>query len=168
MPTKKTGGQRTGRPRKPTALHVLNGNPSNLKIEDRLNAEPQYTKIAPDCPEWLDQYAREEWDRLSPELERLELLTQADLAAFAGYCESFSDFRKASEELQSLGPGGWIQETESGYKQQHPLMGIKNTAKEKMKAFLVEFGFTPASRSRVNIKAPEKPKKKSVGGLLSR
>lgn len=163
------GNRNSGGKRKPTNLHILNGNPSKRDMETRQKSEPQFTQVAPDCPQWLDQYAKEEWERLFPELERLGLLTQADLAAFAGYCESFSDFRRSSEELQALGPGGWIQTTETGYKQQHPLVGIKNTAKDKMKAFLIEFGFTPASRSKVGASnATSKTPGKKVGGLMSR
>lgn len=160
-----SGGSNRGRKRLPTNLHILNGNPSNLNLEERLKNEPKFTDIAPDCPEWLDEYGKAEWNRLAPELERLGLLTQADLAAFAAYCQAYSDVIKATEQLKELGPDGWVQTTESGYKQQHPLVGIKNTAMDKMKSFLIEFGFTPASRSKVTANEP--PKSKGISALLS-
>lgn len=157
-----TGGSNRGRKRLPTELHALNGNPSKIDLVERQQAEPKFIKVAPDCPDWLTGDARDEWNRLAPQLETLGLLTSADLAAFAAYCQCYSDFKYATEQLQIV---DWIQETESGYKQQHPLVGIRNSSLEKMKAFLVEFGFTPASRSKVSVKEPEKPE--GISGLLS-
>jgi P27 family predicted phage terminase small subunit len=157
-----SGGDNRGRKRLPTNLHVLNGNPSKIDIKERQENEPKFESSGISCPVWLDDYAKEEWNRLSPELQNLGLLTDADLAAFAAYCQSFSDWRHAVEILKEE---SLIQQTATGYKQQHPAVGIRNSAMEKMKAFLVEFGFTPASRSRVTFKEQEKPE--GIGDLLS-
>jgi len=157
-------------------LHLLNGNPSKIDLEARAKNEPQFEKISPDCPEYLDEFAKREWNRLSPELERLGLLSQVDMAAFEAYCKNYSTQCQADEIIKSE---GLIIRTYGINKdgeeflikiQKHPAVAIRSDAFEKMKAFLIEFGFTPASRSRVNAIDPdkEKPKKKSVGGLLSR
>jgi P27 family predicted phage terminase small subunit len=177
----KTGAKRprksnAGRKPKPTALHVINGNPSKINLEARQKAEPQFSKVAPDCPEFLDQYAREEWQRMAPELERLGLLTYADLAAFAAYCANYSIWRQADEMVRKDGMVVKVvaldRDGEIKYEsiRKHPAVSIRSDAFEKMKAFLIEFGFTPASRSRVNAVDPDQKQdgKKKVGGLLSR
>jgi len=172
MPPKgyKPKGSPRGRKRNPTQLHVLNGNPSKIDLDERQKNEPKFENIAPDCPEWLDEYAKEEWERLAPSYEELGLLNVSFMAAFASYCQNYSDVRKATEQLKELGPSGWIQTTETGYKQQHPLVGIRNSAYEKMKSFIIEFGGTPASLSKANAIDLNKnqPGKKKVGGLMTK
>jgi P27 family predicted phage terminase small subunit len=173
--TSKQRKSNAGRKPKPTNLHVLNGNPSKIDLETRQQNEPQFEKISPDCPEWLDDFAKEEWNRLAPELETLGLLAQVDMAAFAAYCSNYSTWRQADEIIKNDGLVISIYEVDAEGKKvlirikKHPAVAIRSDAFEKMKAFLIEFGFTPASRSRVHLPEENKPsKKKSVGGLLSR
>ena len=43
-------GNKGGRPRKPTALHLLNGNPSKLPdLDQRAASEPKPMEIAPEA-----------------------------------------------------------------------------------------------------------------------
>ena len=105
-----------GRKPLPTNLHILNGNPSKLDLEERAAAEPKYTPVVPECPEWLSDDAKAEWNRLLPELDRNGLLTKADMAAFAGYCDSFAMWKKKKTESirsgilppQTIVPVCWI------------------------------------------------------------
>ena len=73
-----------GRKPKPTAVKVLEGNPGKRG----LNAgEPKPEKKAPRCPAWLEAEAKKEWKRMAKQMERLGILTEIDMAAFAGYWE---------------------------------------------------------------------------------
>jgi phage terminase small subunit len=54
-----------GRPPKPTALKVLEGNPGKRPLNQN---EPKPEKKAPNCPSWLLPDAKKEWRRLSKEL----------------------------------------------------------------------------------------------------
>ena len=70
-----------GRKPKPTAIKVLEGNPGKRALNEM---EPQPEKKAPKCPVWLDKEAKKEWKRISKQLEDLGILTEVDMAAFAG------------------------------------------------------------------------------------
>ena len=85
-----------GRKPKPTALKVLEGNPGKRQLNI---VEPKPKKKAPKCPAWLDAEAKKEWRRLAKQLEDLGILTQIDMAAFAGYCEAYSRWKEAEELL---------------------------------------------------------------------
>ena len=74
-----------GRKPKPTAVKVLEGNPGKRSLN---TAEPKPEKKAPRCPSWLEDEAKKEWKRMSKQLEQLGILTEIDMAAFAGYCQA--------------------------------------------------------------------------------
>jgi P27 family predicted phage terminase small subunit len=130
---------------KPTALKLLEGRPVSKK---KKRQEKRISSKAPDCPEWLNDYAKAEWARLAPELERLGLLTEADMAAFACYCQACADLRTASEVLKKEGR---IITTPKGYKMPRPEVAMANRAMKVIREFSVQFGLTPSARSRVDI-----------------
>lgn len=138
-----------GRPRKPAELKVLQG----TARPDRENAtEPKPVIGASDCPAWLDATARGEWQRMAPALERLRILTEIDTAALAAYCQAYADHQWAAKRLQKLGK---VYQTKTGFYRPRPEVAMQRDAAVRMKAFLVEFGLTPASRSRVHAQEPE-------------
>ena len=76
-----------GRKPKPTALKVLEGNPGGRPLNPN---EPKPAKKAPRCPAWLEDEAKKEWKRMGKTLEQMGLLTEMDMAAFAGYCQAYA------------------------------------------------------------------------------
>lgn len=88
-----------GRPPKPTAVKELEGNPGKRPLNKN---EPKPKQIAPKCPSWLEPDAKKEWRRLSKELETMGLLTQVDMAAFAGYCQAYARWKEAEEFISNL------------------------------------------------------------------
>ena len=70
-----------GRKPKPTALKMLEGNPGGRPLNTK---EPKPEKKAPRCPSWLEDEAKKEWKRMAKVLENMGLLTEMDMAAFAG------------------------------------------------------------------------------------
>jgi P27 family predicted phage terminase small subunit len=110
----------------------------------------------PTCPTWLHREAKREWRRIVPHLEQLGLLTQVDRAALAAYCQLYARWWEAERAIREH---GLTQETESGYVTQRPEVGIANTALTQMRRYLVEFGLTPAARTRIDAPtAPERPR----------
>lgn len=144
-----------GRPRKPTALHVLNGNPS--KIKNLGKNEPKPAPIAPKCPAWLSKDAKKEWKRVAPELERLGLLTQLDMVALSGYCESWAQYKKAIEFIHDHDDVYPITDAEGNikYLQQVPQVSMANKAIANVRALCSEFGLTPSARGRIQVPGKE-------------
>ena len=53
----------------------------------------------PRCPDHLDHVARKEWRRLATPLHTAGLLTLADRAALAAYCQAWSRWVEAEQKL---------------------------------------------------------------------
>ncbi|MEQ8154486.1 MAG: phage terminase small subunit P27 family [Clostridiaceae bacterium] len=132
-----------GRKPKPTAVKELEGNPGKRALNE---FEPKPKKKAPKCPAWLDAEAKKEWRRVAKQLEDLGILTEVDMAAFAGYCEAYARWKEAEEFISKHGT---IVKTPSGYWQQVPQVSIAQTYLKIMIKFCEQFGLTPSSRSRI-------------------
>ena len=141
---------KTGPPPKPTALRKLQGNPSKRPFPQN---EPQPRSGIPPCPRHIQGEARKEWSRTSKELASCGLLTSVDRAALAAYCQAWARWVQAEGVLREA---GLLIKTPNGMLVQSPMLAIANRAMDQMKAFLVEFGMTPAARTRVQVQPPEK------------
>jgi len=115
----------------------LAGNPGKRPLN---RYEPQPLRKRPRCPDYLDEIAKREWNRLAPILERMRALTEADGIALANLCQQYSMLQTAQIKLQKT---SLLLKTKSGYVQQSPLVGIISAA--------VEFGLTPAARTRIEV-----------------
>ena len=132
-----------GRKPKPTVLKILEGNPGKRPLN--IN-EPIPKNKAPKCPTWLELEAKKEWRRASKQLEQLGILTEVDMAAFAGYCQAYARWKEAEEFISKHGS---IIKTPSGYWQQVPQVSIASSYLKIMSRFCEQFGLTPAARSRI-------------------
>lgn len=132
-----------GRKPIPTAIKQLEGNPGKRALNQK---EPKPEKRAPKCPAWLDSEAKKEWRRTAKQLEQLGILTEVDMAAFAGYCQAYARWKEAEEFITKHGT---IVKTPSGYWQQVPQVSIAQTYLKIMNKFCEQFGLTPSARSRI-------------------
>lgn len=143
---------------KPTALRILQGNPSKRPINED---EPE-SKAAPvilDPPAWLTEDGQECFLRLRP---TLPWLTIADLDLFAGYCNAFARWREAEDFLTAHGTMFVIRDVpEKGekkgpikYMQSYPQVAHAAKYYSQMIAAGRELGLSPSSRTR--IKAGDK------------
>jgi P27 family predicted phage terminase small subunit len=140
-----------GRRPKPTRLKVLTGNPGKRPLNE---GEPRPEIAIPDCPEELGETARREWNRLVGELASLKLLTNFDRAALAAYCGAYALWAQATEAIQKYGV---MIKSPSGYPVQSPYVSVANRQAEIMMRIASEFGFTPASRSRISTHPKAEP-----------
>ncbi len=139
-----------GRIPKPTSIKKLEG-----MRKDRINEnEPKPNPSRPTCPSHLNTPAKTEWRRIVPELATLGLLSQLDRAALAGYCQAWGRWVEAErklKELSSMSPDKmeFLYKTTNGNLIINPLLSVANKAQDQMHKFLIEFGMTPSSRSRI-------------------
>ena len=80
-------------------------------------------------------------------LENMGLLTEMDMAAFAGYCQAYARWKEAEEFLTQHGS---MVRTPNGYLQQVPQVSIAQTNMQIMLKFCEQFGLTPSARSRID------------------
>ena len=99
-----------------------------------------------DCPKWLEPEAKKEWRRLAKKMELMGVLTEVDMAAFAGYCQAYARWKEAEEFITQHGT---IVRTPSGYWQTVPQVSIAQTYLKIMNRLAEQFGLTPAARSRI-------------------
>jgi P27 family predicted phage terminase small subunit len=140
-----------GRRPKPTRMKVLTGNPGKRPMNMH---EPNPEAVVPDCPVELGPVARREWDRLAAELGKLKLLTTLDRAALGVYCGAYALWAEATEAIQKFGT---MVKSPSGYPIQSPYVSVANRQAEIMMRIASEFGFTPASRSRISAPTDREP-----------
>src|SRR5579863_8823625 len=134
---------------RPTALRILEGNPSKRPLN---RAEPKQRVKTPACTDHLDELAKAEWKRLVRVLRHMKLLTEADYVALGNLCAAYSRMVKAERKLAEA---GLLYKTQSGYVQQSPLLAIINSSVETITKLCREFGLTPSSRSRIQLLSSE-------------
>jgi len=83
---------------------------------------------------------------------RLKLLTIVDRAALAAYCQAWGRWVEAENNIQRFGA---VIKTPKGLPLVNPYLRIAERAIDQMRKFLVEFGMTPSSRSRIKASDPE-------------
>jgi P27 family predicted phage terminase small subunit len=117
----------------------------------------------PDVPPWLDAGARAVWSNVVPQLEKLRVLTALDRLALANYCAAQALAVRATIEYQRE---GLLPKAKAGslMVRAHPLIKVAQEARAQALRIGIEFGLTPASRSRINAPAEnEEPSDDAAG-----
>jgi P27 family predicted phage terminase small subunit len=94
----------------------------------------------------LSAEAKAEWSRITPELERLGLIARVDRAALAGYAQSWARWREAEQVIEEHGQ---TYVTPTGFLRERPEVAIAASEKRALRLFALEFGLSPASRTRL-------------------
>jgi P27 family predicted phage terminase small subunit len=139
-------GRRGPRPT-PTRLKLLFGvHPYRINKN-----EPQPARMIPPMPDWLDDEAQREWNRVAPVLYMRGLLTEADGGVLAAYCDAVGMVHRCQRRikrqgLQLRGPDGRVYI--------HPLAAVAQQAQQLALRLAAEFGMT----ARTRLIAPPDPK----------
>lgn len=141
---------RRGPPVKPTATKKREG---TYRADRAPKREPKAPKGSPTIPPTIarDKIARECWRRLVPVLLRMRVLTRADSVTLEGLCRSYSTAVRADDEL--LEKGMFI-DTEYG-RRASPAVSVGRHAWAEVRRFALEFGLSPAARTRVEAEADD-------------
>ena len=168
----------SGRRPKPTKLKRLAGNPGKRELN---KSEPMPSAEAPDMPPGLPKLARREWESIVPQLERLGMLSRIDGKALAAYCHAYARWVEAEKQVHKYGmiieeP---VIDTATGAQRKlrgrfvvrlkkNPAVSASNEALKLMKSFLIEFGMTPAARSRLHVEKQGGDEKDPLEAFLER
>ncbi len=118
-----------GRPRKPTALKILAGNPGKRPIPK----ERQVEQAPASKPHWLDAIAGPVWDELAPDRLAIGLLTNLTAETFAQLCVYIGEFRRSP-------------------------LGLSGSQISDMRAKMNAFGFDPSALAKLGIGVGKQPK----------
>ncbi len=137
-----------GRRPKPTALRLVEGNPGKRAINKK---EPKPKRQIPSCPAYLDDSGKVAWGRLSVLLDRMGVLTEADGSALERLCDCYTDILECRKLIERDGRT-YTTSTAQGDTliKANPAVAQLRAADAQFKSYLVEFGLTPAARSKVH------------------
>lgn len=143
-----------GRKPVPTKLKILRGNPGKRRI-NRKEPKPsapragKKTQLAP--PAYLSAPAKRMFkDTLKATPEGL--ITKLDRALLGRWCQNEARIAELEKTLREM---GMTFTTEKGYVCQRPELTMINTIHKTQVRIEAEMGFTPSSRSRIEIDVPE-------------
>lgn len=149
-----------GRRPTPTALKLVKGNPGKRAANKR---EPKPKREIPSCPAHLDDSGKVAWGRMSVLLDRMGVLTEADSFALERLCDCYTDILECRKLVErdgrtytTLSEGGVLIKT-------NPAVTQLRAADAQFKSYLIEFGLTPAARSKVSAEPPDDQKDDPLG-----
>ena len=143
-----------GRRPKPTALRLVEGNPGKRAVNKR---EPRPGRFIPACPDYLGDSAKVAWGRLCVLLDRMGVLTEADAMALERLCDCYAEILACRDSIEAHGrvyesikPARREGEDAELLLKANPAVAMMADADRRFKSYLVEFGLTPAARSKVH------------------
>lgn len=143
-----------GRPPKPTALKVIEGN-RGKRATNKQEPDPTYLMdMKP--PAWLAPAAKEVWNEVAPKLAAAKLLTEVDVQMLAMGCVAIAQHRyavrrtgedlvKVKHEVDDDG------ELFSVGEHINPWMLVQSMTFKQAMAVFQQFGMSPAARTRIAI-----------------
>jgi P27 family predicted phage terminase small subunit len=148
---------------KPTAQKVLEGNPGKRPLPRN---EPKLLAAIPEMPTQVasNVVARIEWHDITSLLFEHGMITGVDGKSLAIYCIAFADYIEAISMLEEHGKTQTSTRTRT--ESRSPWLGIKDRAEDVMRRYLIEFGLTPASRTKVTAATKQATQTTGYGALV--
>ena len=136
----------------PTQLKIVTGNPGKRAINKK---EPKPARVIPPCPEHLAGSGKEAWAKLSVMLDGMGVMTEADALALERLVDCYTDIMECRQLIERDGRT-YTSESQGGTLiKTNPAVNQLRAADAQFKSYLVEFGLTPAARSKVNAETPD-------------
>lgn len=133
---------------RPAKLKLIEGrSPGRDSGGREVTPPPAFKRVPPEPPPWLPEEALREWQRVVPELARLDLLKPVDRGALAAYCLCWDRLVRAQKEM--VADGGSVLSRNSQGRVRHPAVAVIEAASKELRAWAVEFGLTPSAEARV-------------------
>ena len=135
-------------PPKPTALKKLEG--TYRKDRAVKNEIQPSIEVGLTAPNDLNEWGVKLWDDVMSEYSKIGLITKVDMASLMSVCMEWGIYCEACDIVSSQG----LQVMDDkGNLQVNPARRIANDAFKNYKSMCIEFGMTPASRTKIS--APE-------------
>ncbi len=145
-----------GTPRTPAGLKIIQGRGGGKDAAGREVQVLAADRGKPPIPDIVagDDAAREEWERITPGLERLNLLKPEDAAILTSYCITWSQYMTLVAKVANEGPTVYVTTRGAdGSTTRKPMVNPHYKLMAERQAMLLkfarEFGLTPASESLV-------------------
>jgi len=149
-----------GNPKIPDEIKELKGTDrKHRKLENKMQAVYILSDI--DAPENLTGAEVKIWHGLIPRLQKVGIFTMTDIDSVIMYCVEYARYIDCHVKLKKQG----LLIEKNGNKVANPLLKISNEAIKNVMRLSIEFGMTPAARTRVAAAPKEK---KSVDGMISK
>lgn len=145
-----------GRKAIPSKIIELRGGTKHTHKKPR-NQEPQPPEKMPKCPKHLNKAARKEWRRCGKLMQSIGIMTDLDMAVFAGYCDAFSQWAEATDKVHTA---GMVYQRPNKTLGLNPYLRIAREAYDRMIKAAVLLGLSPSSRVSLKV---EKPKQLDAG-----
>ena len=114
----------------------------------------QFEVSIPEIPDFvsIDPAAKEEWDRVVPELYKNGVISKLDRTILAGYCLNYSRVIKVERFLQKNNMT--VKVGRKGYTQVRPEVTIMRESWKLMRTFAEMLGLSPNSRIKMKMDEP--------------
>lgn len=133
-----------GRPRKPTALKLITGNPGKRAL-NKQEPDPDYLNDLR-APEHLPDLAKKFWNSIAPKLRKERLLTELDIGALEKLCISEMLYWEVTTKI-----GDSLVLTGKNGDYTNPLLNQQSMYLKQIMILYREFGKTPAARTRIAL-----------------
>ena len=170
-------GRSGGRNKKSVQMHLVSGTFRPDRHAGPPAPEPTIGRPRP--PKTLSGDAKAEWRRMVRRLEHTKVLSLVDDGALYQYCRLFAETEELADRRAEIQTSVDLLEENLGglrgsdlvalFQEIGKLRQLQSSLDTKIRqgrmgqrVFLVEFGLTPSSRSRVNPVADDKPKSVSA------
>jgi P27 family predicted phage terminase small subunit len=128
------------------ALKLVNGRGEGLDSGGRpVKPTPGFVRLPPEPPDILWGDALEEWNRVVPELQRLQITKLIDAASLTAYCLAWQRLCQAQRVIDEEG----LLHSNSQGRTRHPAVAIVEAASKELRGWASEFGLTPSAENRV-------------------
>jgi len=126
------------------------------ELAERAKNEPRIDSAKLTCPKHLNEVSKKEWRRIVKLYKQLDtpIVTDLDKTALEVYCENFSIFRTAMQEIKD---SALLYKDKSGEARRNPYVLIANQASDQMKKYGEILLLDPVSRARSSLAKNKKP-----------
>jgi P27 family predicted phage terminase small subunit len=108
----------------------------------------------PAPPESLGEAGQKAWEQYGNVAKSLGLLEERFLAALERLAEAHDRMAWAKDDIEQ---GGRTSISDKGYEYVRPAVQIEKEAREEIRRYLIEFGWTPASAANVKVIRDDRP-----------